>query len=235
MSGPRARSGRAGLTLIEAALALALLGLIAAASFTAGEAAMTAWEHGRRSLAAAARQAGWQDRLRRAFAEMVPIEALPAAPGGPGRPFFAGDERGMLFVTSYSPFGDGRSGMRLVALRVEGSGPDARAVLREAPCPAPSALGRLLRSADIASHFGMPAAEQRAVSGQLARWSFRYLAGKTGPGSGQEWLARWEGRSAIPKAVRLTWTEPGPGDGDWAMTAPALGADRGGNGPRASF
>ena len=242
MSGRRTHPRQSGLTLIEAALALALLGLIAAAAFTAGETALTAWEHGRRSLADTTRQAGWQDRLRQAIAEMVPIEAPPAAQGGPGRLFFAGDERGMLFVTGHSPFRDGRAGMRLVALRVEGAGPDARAVLREAPCPVPARLGRLLLSAAAtASDLGMPpAAEMRAVTGQLARWSFRYLAVETEPGSGREWVTRWEGRSAIPKAVRLAWTERGSGDGpprdgDWAMTAPVLGADRTHTGSRTSF
>lgn len=240
MNRRKNRAPSNGLTLIEAALAIGLLGLVAVAAFTAAGTGLQAWKDGREALAVDRRNAIWNDRLHAAIAGMVPMTALVDEHRGPRRVFFQGDADGMRFVTTHSPIADGRAGVRLVELRATGAGAGTELLLTEAPCPTAIALGELLGNPSGTVRPGdSPASPddwrglytERVIARPLSSWKFQYLRDSTGPSRHGGWVARWEDRRAIPRAVRIEWVEKrgrgGPGNGRASViTVAVLGATR---------
>ena len=165
---------------------------------------------------------------------MVPMAALTGAPPGARRAFFQGDAHGMRFVTAHSPSAGGRAGVRLVELRARDAGSGAELVLREAPCPTAVVLGELLGDASWAvrpeTEDAWPGGHLRMVASRpLATWKFEYLSEPAGPRQRREWVARWEDRGTIPRAVRIEWVEERPAGGAGrkrTVTGAVIGATR---------
>ena len=227
------RGPSSGLTLIEAALAIGLLGLVAAAAFTAAAIGMQAWTDGREATAAHRRDAIWSDRLQSAIASMVPMAALTDEHPGVRTVFFQGNAYGMRFVTAHSPSADGRGGVRLVELRSENLGSGTELVLREDPCPTVAILGMLLddpswavrpSGQDAGTAFWRGGRAVRVMSQPLSAWKFEYLTDASASQQSGEWVSRWEDRRAIPRAVRIEWVnERARGRRSSAITGVVIG------------
>ena len=212
---PRSRSV-AGLTLVEVTVAIALLGLVAVAAVTATGAGVQAWLAARETTALDRRSHNWNDRLHAAIAAMIPMAAFSGPSGNPGRLFFQGTPEGMRFVTGHAPTSGGRGGVRLVEIRSESRGGQTSLVLRDAPCPDAITLGALLEAPlrsslgtqpNLALEPGTGRVWSGVVAEGLAECDFRYLAGPVRPGDSARWVSRWDDREAVPRAVRIAWSQ----------------------------
>ncbi|MFV3129873.1 prepilin-type N-terminal cleavage/methylation domain-containing protein [Niveispirillum sp. KHB5.9] len=182
------RSGERGLTLVEALVALALLGLLAAGA--AGLLPVM----GRLSAGAAAAQAETQalarshDFLRAVIAQARPLTDLgKTAPVEPLRM-----EPDHLRLLTRLPDGLGPGGPVLVDLAVERAETTARATLRLTVTP--------LRP-------GGQAAQAALIEG-VGRIGWDYYDAATG-----SWMPDWTGRPGLPSLLRLRVT--GTGMGEW--------------------
>lgn len=225
----------AGLSLLEVAVAIALLGLVSVAAVTATGAGLQAWLAARETTALDRRSANWNDRLHAAVAAMIPMAARSGPSGNPVQVFFQGTPHAMRFVTGHAPSASGRGGIRLVEIRSEPRGGQTSLVLGDAPCPDAITLGALLEAPMRTSLRTQPNATLRPGSGRvwsgvvadgLAECEFRYLEGPARPGDSAKWVSRWDDREAVPRAVRIEWTR-GAAEFRESITAAVMGRTRG--------
>lgn len=235
MNHPRYRESLAGLTLIEVAVAIALLGLVVAAAVTATGSGLQAWIAARDTAALNRRDGNWNDQFLAAVAAMIPMAALAESASSPVQVFFQGTPRGMRFVTGHAPSGRGRGGIRLVEVRSERAAGRAALVLRDGPCPDAVTLGALLDAPMNASSHAQPSqaaapgsgrAWSRVVADDLAECRFRYLADPARPGESGKWVSLWVDREAVPRAVRIEWKPRTDGHSS-SITAAVMVGSRG--------
>lgn len=205
----------AGLTLIEAVLALGLMGLILAALLAVSSSGLSAWLDTRDALSDIRREANWTDELRSSLAAMVPL-AVPTASGSGGRSlFFQGEPQAMRFISAHSPAYRGRGGIRLVSLLASSGGQGLSLLFSDAPCPDLQRLGQILtgpirgqspiETVPIGlGRDGQPVAA--AVAENVTGCRFQYLRVPAQAGQEPSWVSRWDTPNAVPRAVRVEWT-----------------------------
>ena len=225
----------AGMTLIEVVLALALLGLIATGLLAVTGNGFRAWLDSREALRQDRRLSNASIRLHETIAAMVPMPAMPQSGSLDPFPFFEGQQRLMRFVSSHSPSRGSRAGMRLVSLNARSFEGTLRLLLTETACPSPRGLASLMpavpgrRTGPQALPFfpGREAEESWTLAEDLTACEFSYLRGSPVRNGTAEWVQHWQDRLALPRAVRIEWTEQGGRNGsslleDRSITAAVL-------------
>ena len=191
----------AGMTLLEVCVAIALLALVVAGAVAAASTGLQAWLAAGEAAARDRREASWSNRIHAAVSGIVPVTVPAESPPFPAPVLFRGSPERVRFVTLHSPFLAGRGGARIVELRVQRLAGRVRLVLADVPGPAPFALGAAFD--DPAD--GSPAF--RTVFDNLLDCQLRYLDGPEVPGAPSTWVPRWERPGAIPRAIRIAWTD----------------------------
>lgn len=205
----------AGLTLIEAVLALGLMGLILAALLAVSSSGLSAWLDTRDALWDIRREANWTDELRSSLAAMVPL-VVPTASGSGGQSvYFQGEPQAMRFISAHSPAYRGRGGIRLVSLLASSSEQGRSLLFADAPCPDLQRLGQILAGPirgqrpiktvpiDLGRD-GQPVSATMAEN--VTGCKFQYLRVPARAGQESSWVSRWDTPNALPQAVRIEWT-----------------------------
>ena len=203
----------AGMTLIEVALALALLGLVSTGILAVTSNGVGAWIDSREALLQDRRLSNSSLRLHESIAAIVSMPAIPRSDSLSPFPFFQGERQTMRFVSGHSPMRGSRAGMRLVSLHARRDERGLRLLVTETPCPGPRGLGSLVlpapstRANPLAIQF-MPVREGKEswiVAENLTVCEFSYLREAPVPNESAEWVQRWPDRSALPRAIRIEW------------------------------
>ena len=215
MQRARRSPATAGLSLIEAVVALGLLGLLLAALLTVSGSGLGAWLDSREALSGIRREAAWTEQLQASLAAMLPMPLPASAAGGRPSVFFQGEPRALRFVSAHSPAWRGRGGLRLVSLLAVQQGREFSLRLADAPCPDAESLMRI-RDAPIpwrqpaGSPRLLPHPRARAVAAVVAEGvaecEFRYLQLPARAGEGSRWVSRWSNPATLPRAVRVAWS-----------------------------
>ena len=191
----------AGMTLLEVCVAIALLALVVAGAVAAATTGLHAWRAASEAAARDRREAGWSNRIHAAVSGIVPATVPAESQQIPAPVLFRGNPDRVRFVTLHSPFLAGRGGARIVELRVQRLAGRVRLVLGDVPGPAPVALGAAFDDPID----GSPVS--RTLLDSLSECRFRYLDGPAVPGGTSTWVPRWERTWAIPRAIRIEWTD----------------------------
>jgi prepilin-type N-terminal cleavage/methylation domain-containing protein len=190
--GEGSAPGRAGFTLIELAVALAIFGLLATTLYLALGGAIDASDRLRKN------QEPWQrGRVARSFVAGALRSATPFS-GLPGDGFVAVDTtrggipRDELTFTALAPGGAGGARMQVHLFVADSAGvPELRLEVRELSPVADS----------------LTAADSHVLSRGVAGLDVRYLAA---PATAETtWLTRWQTAIRLPYAVRIDFL---PGD-----------------------
>ena len=222
----------AGLTLLEAVLALGLMGLILSALLAVSSSGLGAWLDTRKTLSDIRREANWTNELRSSLAAMVPL-VVANTPSSRGQSvFFQGGPRAMRFVSAHSPAFRGRGGIRLVSLLASSDGQGIALELTDSPCPDPRRLGQILaapvhglrpnKSFSIhPDHLGQTVST--VVLENVTECRFQYLYRPALAGVEPRWVSHWSAPGAIPQAVRVEWSV-GHQDGPAVLAASVVAA-----------
>ena len=204
----------AGLTLLEAVLALGLVGLILSALLAVSSSGLGAWLDTRNTLSDIRREANWTNQLRSSLAAMVPL-VVANTPSSRGQSvFFQGGPRAMRFVSAHSPAFRGRGGIRLVSLLASSDGQGIALELTDAPCPDPRRLGQILaapvpglRPTKSFSIRPDPLGQtvSTVVAENVTECRFQYFY-RPAAGAEPRWVSHWSAPGAIPLAVRVEWS-----------------------------
>jgi len=220
MSRARLRRGaRAGMTLVEILVSIALLGLLAVAMTTSLQIGAGSWRGAREALTQDRRIANANQILHSQLAGVVPIQAEPP-PGvsAPRGPFFQGEPEVMRFVTSYSWREGVRGGLRAVELSLGRTDEGLRLLLTESFYMGPRSVGSwIVGSAPLANGSGVrmlfapvrPRPDTLIIADKLARCTFSYLRAPRRAGEAAVWLPLWDDVRQIPEAVRIEMAPTG--------------------------
>jgi general secretion pathway protein J len=186
MKGPaRRRTDESGFTLIEALVALALMGLVLSALASLTAQWLPNWNRGFDRIQ---RSEMISTVLQQISADLAAAEFVPAS-RGEKRPLFAGSELAVMFVrTALGPnAGLGLDVVRLSESSDQGGVVTVRSRMPFRPLPPGSVLSNQVQ-------FGEPVLLFRAPY----RLSFAYSAGD------QVWRTSWGDSDKLPAAIRLT-------------------------------
>jgi len=212
LNDAKRRHARAGLTLVEILVAVALLGVLSAGLLTLLETSAGAWSAARERLTLDRRVASSNTLLHAAFAGVVPLLALPPPQAGaPQAPFFHGEPGEMRFVSSYSMTEGVRGGLRILELNVQRGPNGLRLVLTESPYRGPLSVGRYITGVEPTQDGRTrllftevrPREDSLIVADALEACTFSYLRAPDAPGRPSEWTPVWDDLRKLPEAVRV--------------------------------
>lgn len=211
MRTPRSNP-RAGLTLVEILVAVALLGVLSAGLLTLLETSAGAWSAARERLTLDRRVASANTLLHAVFSGVVPTLATPPPQASaPRAVFFHGEQNQMRFVSSYSTSEGVRGGLRIVELNVQRGANGLRLVLTESPYRGPLSVGRYITGVEPTQDnrtrllFARvrPREDSLIVADSLSACEFSYLRQGRRPGDPSEWTPVWDDMQKLPEAVRV--------------------------------
>ena len=212
-----AHGRRAGMTLIEVIVAVALMAMLSVGLFTSLQIGATSWSMTQAALMLDRRIATANDLLRSLLVSIVPIEAV--TPPGSRLPryrftFFQGERRSMRFVSSHSMTGGTRDGLQLTELRVSEYKGGTRVLVNQSRYEGPLSLGALVtgrvsvqgvRGGRLVFRPIRALPTSLIAVDQLRGCNFGYLK-RARRGEPARWIPTWDERDALPAAVRIELT-----------------------------
>ena len=213
----RARGARAGMTLIEVLIAVALMSILSIGLFTSLEMGAASWSAAHDALMFDRRIATANALLYSLLASMVPLNAV--VPPGSELPrfrflFFQGEPQSMRFVSSHSITGGARGGLQLTELHVAPHRGSFRVLLNQSDYRGPHSLGALVtgriplqdgRGSRLLFRPMRALPTTLIVADRLRRCRFSYF-GRSRRDEPAVWVPQWNERNALPTAVRIQLT-----------------------------
>lgn len=211
------RNRRAGLTLMEVLVAIALLSLLSVGILMALRVGSSAWERATSSLMLDRRIATANAIFHAELEGILPAWAEfenPLTKAPTAVTFFQGEPASMRFVTSYSLESGPRGGLRLVELQVTTAERGKRVLLNEQPYGGPRSAGRVVVGAPQDRETGrmrllFAAIEARPssfiIADELEGCSFSYRP-QIMPGEPERWEPAWSNVFQLPSAVSIQIT-----------------------------
>jgi prepilin-type N-terminal cleavage/methylation domain-containing protein len=212
------RNPRAGLTLMEVLVAIALLSLLSVGILTAMRVGSTAWRRANADLMLDRRIAAANSIFHAELEGIFPAWAEfqdPATRISTVFVFFQGQPQSMRFVTSYSLDSGPRGGLRIVEMQVTSTERGQRVLLNEQIYGEPRTAGRLV-TGTIQERGGMrllfapivPQPSSFVIADELGSCAFSYRA-VLQLGEPEKWTPEWSDQYKLPTAISIQITPRG--------------------------
>ena len=209
---------RAGMTLIEVLIAVALMAMLSAGLVASLQIGATSWSITHDALMLDRRIATANALLRSLLVSVVPLNArISPSSELPSQQFlfFQGEPRSMRFVSSHSMFAGTRGGLQLTELRVATYQDGFRLLLNQFDYRGPYALGQLVTGRVAVD--GAPGMRwifqpisalptTLVLADELHHCNFSYLPKGRPNGSPAMWARVWHESNLFPVAVKVVLT-----------------------------